>query len=84
MTVFIPAIFCKKSQDYKTEREIELEEKLKIAVQALEEYANTVNWSDCILRMPEFDLEKEVKESCYANEGYKDAQEALAKIKEIK
>lgn len=48
MTVFIPAIFCKKSQDYKTEREIELEKKLDIAIKALKEIRNeaeTATWS---------------------------------------
>lgn len=38
MTVFVPAIFCEKSKDYKTDREIELEKKLEIAVEALEVY----------------------------------------------
>lgn len=40
MTIFVPAIFCKKSKDYKTEREIELEKKLEIAVKALITYKN--------------------------------------------
>lgn len=46
MTVFIPAIFCKKSQDYKTEREIELEKKLEIAVKALKFYAVGNHYED--------------------------------------
>lgn len=54
MTVFIPAIYCDDDLTYKTEREIELEkdidrlsdrnakleEKLKIAKEALHTYAN--------------------------------------------
>lgn len=56
-------IDCGKS-GYKTDREIELEKKLEIAVKALEKYANipTYDWID----------------------SQKTAQEALAKIKEIK
>lgn len=48
----------------KTDREIELEKKLEIAIKALEKYANTptYDWID----------------------SQKTAQEALAKIKEIK
>lgn len=69
MTVFVPAIFCKKSKDYKTEREIELEKKLEIAITALEFYALPLNQLNPVYNIAQH---------------HKEAQEALAKIKEIK
>ena len=66
-------IDCGKA-GYKTDREIELEKKLEIAVKALEIYADENNWIE--------DLGYG-----YNNkfpEGSDVAQKALAKIKEIK
>lgn len=37
MTIFVPTVDCGKA-GYKTDREIELEKKLEIAIKALEEY----------------------------------------------
>lgn len=89
MTVFIPAIYCDDDLTYKTEREIELEKKLEIAVQALEKYANSFNWCDCKIKLgiDGFGLKSQeitVTKACYETDGFTSAQEALAKIKEIK
>lgn len=83
MTVFVPAVFCEKSQDYKTEREIELEKKLDIAVKALEKLQRR-NCIDCKCgeNCPLREYSKKGKGCGTCVEGL--AQEALAKIKEIK
>lgn len=50
MTVFVPAIFCKKSQDYKTEREIE-----KLQAQ-INKQADEIFKKDCeISRLEEYE-----------------------------
>ena len=55
-----------------------LQAKLDIAVKALEEYARPRNWNDIELGDEEYFAAQ------FKNKGYKTAQEALAKIKEIK
>lgn len=72
-------IDCGKA-GYKTDREIELEKKLEIAVKALEEYANQDNWTNC-LTFEDVDI---VDLGLYGYYGFTEAEEALAKIKEIK
>ena len=69
MTVLIPAICCDDNLTYKTEREIELEKKLEIAVQALkwiEEQADTSTQYDydaeVILKNIVFDAQQALKE----------------------
>lgn len=62
-------IDCGKA-GYKTDREIELEKKLEIAVKALEEMSNETLVT--------------AGGGCYANTAYDRAQKALAKIKKIK
>lgn len=57
-----------------------LQEKLNIAIKALEEYANEDNWCTCIAGLnPE-----PVDCGCYGHYGFQEAQEALVKIKGIK
>lgn len=65
---------------YKTAREIELEKKLEIAVKALEYYANENSWVDCRHTYND----KVYREAFFFSQGYKAAEKALAKIKEIK
>lgn len=63
-----------KNQNKKTDREIELEKKLKIAVKALKKYANRKNWQDIEL----YDM------YCFAAQfkscGYEIAEKALKEI----
>lgn len=67
------------SDGFTSNREIELEKKLEIAVKALEEYANEYSWYNYE------NWNNEVYVKCiFDNYGYEKAQEALAKIKEIK
>lgn len=73
MTVFVPAIFCKKRQDYKTEREIELEKKLEIAVNALDRIVNYNSVAEQVDKYHHIVID--VREI---------GKEALTKIKEIK
>ena len=61
-------IDCGKA-GYKTDREIELEKKLEIAVKALEEMSDETLVT--------------AGGGCYANTAYDRAQKALAKIKEL-
>ena len=72
-------IDCGKA-GYKTDREIELEKKLEIAVKALEHYANENSWVDCRKTYND----NIYREALFFSQGYKAAQKALAKIKEIK
>lgn len=87
MTVFVPAIFCKKSKDYKTEREIELEKKLDIAVNALK---STYGGFKTIQHMAAYPVthfsHPKGFDSLFSGAVDKSAEieEALAKIKEIK
>lgn len=62
----------------RTEDMIKIEKKLSIAVKALEEYANTDFWADSIGE------DSIVYNCCFCEEGYKDAEEALKQIKEVK
>ncbi|OLA82226.1 MAG: hypothetical protein BHW58_02710 [Azospirillum sp. 51_20] len=58
----------------KTDREIELEKKLSIAVKALRYYANSNCWDDCFYN-------GRIKVSAYLQTaGYKTAQQALKEI----
>lgn len=63
-----------------------LQEKLEIAVKALEYYAEDLNWSDCTsYGYKQHRYRKIVTPlSFFEKNGYETAQEALAKIKEIK
>ena len=65
---------------YKTAREIELEKKLKIAIKALEFYAHENSWFDCRKTYND----QIYREAFFFSQGYKEAQKALEKIKEIK
>ena len=56
-----------------------LEMKLSIAVEALKEYAEEDNWEDCHAGF----LANPIDYGCYGYYGYQQAQEALAKIKEL-
>lgn len=76
-------IDCGKA-GYKTAREIELEKKLKIAVKALEEYADPYKWNNCIMKFIAYDQQEIVNNGCFTSNGFEEAQKALAKIKEIK
>lgn len=83
---------------YKTDREVELEKdidrlsdrnaklekKLHIAVKALEEYADPYKWDNCIMKFIAYDQQEIVNNGCFTSNGFEKAQEALAKIKEIK
>lgn len=100
------------NDDYKTEREIELEKeiakgdkiigelfregtevinknkelktKLDIAVKALECYADPYKWDNCIIKFIAYGQQEIVNNGCFTSNGFETAQEALAKIKEIK
>ena len=61
------------------ERREKLEKKLEIAVKALEEYANQDNWTNCLT----FEDTNIVDLGLYGYYGFTEAQEALAKIKEL-
>lgn len=66
-----------------------LQEKLEIAVKALEKYADEFNWCDSKVKLgiDGFGIKsKEVSlpKSCYHDYGFEEAQEALEKIKRIK
>ena len=67
MTDLYRLYFAKKSQYYKTEREIELEKKLEIAITALEFYALPLSQFSPVYNIAQH---------------HKRAEEALAKIKE--
>ena len=56
-----------------------LERQLKIAVEALKEYAEEDNWEDCHAGF----LDNPIDYGCYGYYGYQQAQEALLKIKEL-
>lgn len=72
MTIFVPAVDCGKA-GYKTDREIELEKKLEIAVRAL----NTMVAYNSVAEQVDkyYHIVIDVREI---------GKEALAKIKEIK
>lgn len=58
-----------------------LEMKLSIAVEALKEYADEFLWDDCKTKGDNYDY---IHPNCaWYSDGYKTAQEALAKIKEL-
>lgn len=71
-------IDCGKA-GYKTDREIELEKKLEIAVKALDTVVNA-----CDMKVPHTGLNPIRPESMFISSIRNKAQEALAKIKEIK
>ena len=58
-----------------------LEMKLKIAVEALKEYADEFFWDDC--KTPDDNYDYIHPNCAWYSDGYKTAQEALAKIKEL-
>ena len=60
---------------YKTAREIELEKKLEIAVEALKCYANSNCWNDAI-----DDYDNFYKKGAFEDYGYLQAQQALKEI----
>lgn len=68
----------------KKEREIEIEKKLDIAVKALECYADPYKWDNCIIKFIAYGQQEIVNNGCFTSNGFETAQEALAKIKEIK
>lgn len=72
------------SDGFTSDREIELEKKLEIAVKALEEYADPYKWDNCIMKFIAYDQQEIVNNGCFTSNGFEKAQEALAKIKEIK
>ncbi len=63
-----------------------LQAKLDIAIEALEKYALQSHWWDCEDKIKRVltNGNGTVSEGCFGEKGYKLAQEALAKIKEIK
>lgn len=66
-----------------------LQEKLDIAVKALECYGDKFLWCDSKVKLgiDGFGVKTQevlLPKSCYHDYGFKEAQEALAKIKEIK
>lgn len=63
-----------------------LKEKLDIAVKALQYYADDLNWSDCTSYGYKQRRYRKIVTplSFFEKNGFKTAQEALAKIKEIK
>lgn len=69
MTIFVPTVDCGKA-GYKTEREIELEKKLEIAVKAME-----------LARDTAYSSTQDCPKCSFIDEKL---SEALAKIKEIK
>ena len=72
-------IDCGK-EGYKTAREIKLDKQLKIAIEALNMYADSSRWSDCENNGAEqFVLDK----GGFEDYGYEIAQKALTKIKEV-
>lgn len=64
------------------ERCEKLEKALYVAVSALEIYADTQNWRD-IYEEDGDDSEEPIEALYFADYGYKTAQQALAKIKEL-
>ena len=54
-----------------------LKEKLEIAIEVLEEYANEDHWEDCVAGFNP----KSIDSGCYGVYGFSEAQEALDKIK---
>lgn len=56
-----------------------LEKQLKIAVEALKEYADEDHWEDCIARFNPVSIDS----GCYGAYGFSEAQEALIKIKDL-
>lgn len=60
----------------KTDREIELEKKLSIAVKALKFYAHENSWVDCRNKYND----EIYKEALFFSKGYEQAQQALKEI----
>lgn len=60
-----------------SDRNAKLEKRLYIAVQALEQYAKRENWQDIEIG------DEECFSARFEDNGYKTAEKALAKIKEI-
>lgn len=58
-----------------------LEKQLKIAIEALSRYANSSDWLDCESNGA---VQFVLNEGGFEDYGYKIAQEAIAKMKEIK
>lgn len=67
-------------EGYKTAREIKLEKQLKIAIEALNMYADNSCWSDCESNGAE---QLVLDKGGFEDYGYEIAQKALAKIKEV-
>lgn len=61
-----------------------LEEKLDIAVKALEFYASESKWFNCLMRIYTTQEYINITKGCLHFNGFTDAKEALEKIKEIK
>ncbi len=76
----------KKSFNERKEIPLSLEEKLDIAVKALQYYADDLNWSDCTSYGYKQRRYRKIVSplSFFEKNGFKTAQEALVKIKEIK
>lgn len=69
-----------KMRDYTAEYVVRLEEKLKIAKEALKQYANKWNWQDC-LNWNGFEEDSFVVEKAqFGEDGYTIAKKALEKI----
>lgn len=56
-----------------------LEKQLKIAVEALEEYADEDHWEDCVAGFNPVLIDS----GCYGVYGFSEAQQALIEIKEL-
>ena len=66
---------------YKTAREIELEKKLEIAVEALKRYADKKNWEDCYINIPnKGNLCDVLINGAFKSNGYEEAQQALKEM----
>ena len=66
---------------YKTAREIELEKKLELAVEALKCYADKKNWEDCYINIPnKGNLCDVLINGAFKSNGYEEAQQALKEM----
>ena len=65
------------------QNESKLKKQLEIAVEALEEYADTHRWSDCFMHQENNDLDGFFTHGLYEQCGYSTAEEAIKQIKEL-
>lgn len=69
-----------KMRDYTAEYVVRLEEKLKIAKEALKQYANKGNWQDCLYWNGYEEDSFVVEKAQFGEDGYTIAEKALEKI----